>query len=434
MTENQVINPYLEQGCISLRHPSKVIEGRVQLTGSKSESNRALMLRELSKGVVDIKNLSAADDTRLMLKALEQLQGAAESDGTCVLNIGPAGTVMRFMTALLSIRPGQYELTGSERMLERPIALLVEALQQLGARISYAGQENYPPLSIQGGFEQAKQEVEIPGHVSSQYLSALLMIAPVLPKGMTLHITGTLTSRPYLQMTLDMLAKAGIHYEWQGQSIQIKPQTFSPCTLEVEPDWSAASYWYSLVALAEEGEIFLPGLKQSSLQGDQAIAHIMERFGVYTTYSDQGVLLQKGPARKDDSILDFTECPDLAQTVIACAAALKENLQVTGLHTLRIKETDRIAALQQELRKFGAVLQEEEPQVFQLDSRGVRSALEGTIDTYEDHRMAMAFAPLALKIDGINIQNPQVVEKSYPDFWVHLQSVGFHVEPEHSRI
>lgn len=434
MTCNKAINPYLVQSGIALRHPHKIIKGRVQLTGSKSESNRALMLRELSQGVVDIKNLSAADDTRLMLKALEQLQGAAESDGTCVLNIGPAGTVMRFMTAMLAIRPGQYELTGSDRMLERPIALLVEALQQLGARITYLGKEDYPPLGIQGGFEQVEQEIRIPGHVSSQYLSALLMIAPVLPKGMTLHITGTLTSRPYLQMTLDMLSQAGIHYDWVGNSIRIEPQPFKPCTLEVEPDWSAASYWYSIIALAEEGEIFLPGLKQSSLQGDQAIAHIMERFGVYTTYSDQGVLLQKGPARKDDSILDFTECPDLAQTVIACAVGLKKNIRVTGLHTLRIKETDRIAALQQELRKLGAVLEEAEPNVFQLDSRAVVNAFEGEIDTYEDHRMAMAFAPLALKIDGIHIANPQVVEKSYPDFWVHLQSMGFQVEPAHSRI
>lgn len=415
---------------IGVRATEQIIRGRVPLTGSKSESNRALMLRALSQGKVRVENLSEADDTQLMLKALEQLKSVEEHQEITV-DVGPAGTVMRFMSALLSIRKGEYILTGSERMKQRPIALLVDALKHLGAEISYEEQHGFPPLRIRGGFAQRTNEVSIAGDVSSQYLSALLMIAPVLSQGLKLNIVGPLTSKPYLSMTLELLESAGIQHTWIGDRIHIPPQPFSPATLVVEPDWSAASYWYSVLALADDGEILLPGLKKNSLQGDQAISSIMERFGVYSTFTAEGVQLNKGAIRLDDRILDFTTCPDLAQTVIACAAALKKELKVTGLHTLRIKETDRIAALQKELGKFGARLIEQD-QVFHLDTSKVPRVATDlpplTFDTYEDHRMAMAFAPLALALGPIHIHEPRVVIKSYPDFWVHLRSMGFQIE------
>lgn len=409
---------------ISLHHPSRKVHATIQLTGSKSESNRALLLQELSNGTVQIVNLSEADDTRLMQESLKELNEAISLDNVN-LDVGPAGTVMRFLTALLTLRPGQYHITGSRRMKERPIALLVEALQTLGGRITYADRVGFPPLNIEGGFKQKTNEVQIPGDVSSQYLSALLMIAPALENGLKLQIIGELTSKPYLSMTLNMLAEAGIEHQWHGDLIHIAPQSFRPCVLEIEPDWSAASYWYSILALAEEGEIQLPGLKENSLQGDQAIVKIMERFGVYTTFNKEGVLLRKGPLESSEEVLDFTECPDLAQTVIACAAALKMDLRATGLHTLRIKETDRITALQQEIGKFGAILTSDDDGIFQLDTQAVNLAKPIRIHTYEDHRMAMAFAPLALMFDQIIIETPEVVEKSYPNFWVHLLKAGF---------
>lgn len=408
----------------------QIIRGRVPLTGSKSESNRALMLRMLSEGKVRVENLSEADDTQLMINALDQLK-YADVNQEITIDVGPAGTVMRFMTALLSIRKGQYRLTGSERMKQRPIALLVDALKHLGAEISYEDQAGFPPLHIRGGFEQRNNEVSIAGDVSSQYLSALLMIAPVLSQGLHLKIVGALTSKPYLSMTLQLLESAGIQHTWMEDIIHIPAQEFSATTLSVEPDWSAASYWYSILALADDGEIILPGLKKNSLQGDQAISTIMERFGVYTQFTSEGVQLKKGVFKADDDLLDFTSCPDLAQTVIACAAGLKKDLKVTGLHTLRIKETDRIAALQNELRKFGAQLIEQ-GEVFLLDTSKVPSTAAEfpalTFDTYEDHRMAMAFAPLALALGSIHIQDPEVVIKSYPDFWVHLRAMGFQIE------
>lgn len=413
---------FLQEQKIQIRRGSVGLNGTVPLTGSKSESNRALMIHKLSAGRVNVLNLSAADDTRLMERALEQIQTASSSPTT--IDIGPAGTVMRFMTALLSITQGHFILTGSERMQQRPIGLLVEALQQLGANITYEEKSGYPPLAIEGGFEQKTEDVEIAGDVSSQYLSALLLIAPVLPRGLRLKIKGQLTSRPYLTMTLDMLAQAGIVHDWQDDTIHIAPQKFRATTLSVEPDWSAASYWYSLLALSESGELLLPGLRADSLQGDRAISEIMVHFGIHSTFTPEGLLIKKqGKPTTEKITLDFTECPDLAQTIIACAAALKMELIFTGLHTLRIKETDRIAALQQEIAKFGVRLIDKDP-YYHLETGDWHLPEQLIIDTYEDHRMAMAFAPLAQTFSKITIKNPRVVEKSYPDFWVHLQSMG----------
>lgn len=411
---------------IKLSHPSKSLSGTVQLTGSKSESNRALIIQALSGGNITINNLSAAADTAALQQALQLSASAQEADSPTVIDIGPAGTAMRFLTAYLAITPGGYRLTGSERMKQRPIGILVDALRELGAHITYQGVEGYPPLDIRGDFVQQTQQVSVRGNVSSQYLSALLLIAPCLPQGLELQIEGELTSRPYLTMTLDLLGEAGIQHGWDGHTITVPQQPIAPCTLTVEPDWSAASYWYSMVALAKEADLYLPNLKRNSLQGDAAISEIMVHFGVASSFENGGLHIRKAaPSQLSDTdVLDFTECPDLAQTVIVCAAALRQDLSFTGLHTLKIKETDRIAALQTELGKFGARLTAE-GDVYRLCTKSLHHPGALAIDTYEDHRMAMSFAPLGLLYDQIQINEPGVVEKSYPDFWKHLKQQGF---------
>ncbi|MFC7523550.1 3-phosphoshikimate 1-carboxyvinyltransferase [Parapedobacter sp. GCM10030251] len=416
----------METNAIRLSHPTKTLRGTVELTGSKSESNRALIIQAWSGGVVEVANLSSAADTETLKQALHATTTAATEEETTVIDIGPAGTAMRFLTAYLPTTNGRYLLTGSERMKQRPIGILVDALQTLGAHIAFAGQPGYPPLSISGGFNQITDTVTVKGDVSSQYLSALLLIAPTLPKGLRLQIAGELTSRPYLMMTLDMLREAGIQHEWQGNTIHITPQQAHPCRMVIEPDWSAASYWYAMVALSKDAEVFLPNLKNRSLQGDAAIVAIMAHFGIESSFVDGGLSIRKKTERQTPEIrlFDFKECPDLAQTVIVCAAALQQDLSFTGLHTLRIKETDRIAALQTELGKFGVQLIED-GEVYHLRTAEFRKPEHLVFDTYEDHRMAMAFAPLALVFDSIRINEPHVVEKSYPDFWKHLKQHGF---------
>ncbi len=429
---------FLQEEIIKIRKSGAPAHQSIPLTGSKSESNRALALNCLSNGRIKVENVSEADDTYIMLSILEALkQRSQESEARnldpLTLNVGPAGTVMRFMTAILSIQYGSFILTGSERMKQRPIQLLVDALSEIGAQITYIEQVGYPPLHIKGPFKQKSNRVKIAGDVSSQYLSALLMIAPTLPQGLSLQIIGPLTSKPYLTMTLELLERSGIQHTWTGDTITIEAQKFQANTIHVEPDWSAASYWYSLLALRKKGQVLLPGLRSASLQGDRAIARIMEAFGVQTTHTTSGVQIAYAPnsnptagADTAGSVLDFTECPDLAQTVIACAAALQLNLSFTGLHTLRIKETDRIHALQQEIAKFGVKLIDEDP-IFHLDCSGFFKPQKLSVATYEDHRMAMAFAPLAEIFDELHIEHPKVVEKSYPDFWIHLQEQGFEI-------
>ncbi|SEL83963.1 3-phosphoshikimate 1-carboxyvinyltransferase [Parapedobacter koreensis] len=412
---------------LKLSHPAKSLNGTVRLTGSKSESNRALIIQALSGGKVRIENLSSAADTVTLQHALDTVVAGRLADGEAqqtVVDIGPAGTAMRFLTAYLSITEGHYLLTGSERMKQRPIGILVDALNVLGADVQYAEATGYPPLAIQGGFKQQTAHIRVKGDVSSQYLSALLLIAATLPQGINLQIEGELTSRPYLTMTLDMLAEAGIRHQWEADTISIHPQVASPCQLIIEPDWSAASYWYAMAALAEEANLFLPNLKSSSLQGDAAIVDIMAHFGVASSFEAGGLRIQKTTTHSEKELFDFKECPDLAQTVIVCAAALRRDCAFTGLHTLKIKETDRIAALQNELGKFGVKLVEDGA-IYHLQTKGLCNPEQLAFDTYEDHRMAMAFAPLALIFNQVQINEPNVVEKSYPDFWKHLKEQGF---------
>lgn len=410
---------------IKISIPVKRLSGTVPLTGSKSESNRALILESLSEGKVEVRNLSEAADT-VTLKNILQPQNTELITHNSKADVGPAGTAMRFLTAYYTLQAGEVILTGSARMKQRPIGILVDALRELGAEIEYTENDGFPPLKITGPLKQKVTQVSVKGNISSQYISALLLIAPKLEKGLELLIDGELTSRPYVEMTLTMMEQAGIKHVWKQNIISIEHQNFRPSVIYVEPDWSAASYWYAIAALSEEAKLFLPGLNGYSLQGDSKIAEIMANFGITSQFKDGGVYIEKEFKKLDRKIFDFKKCPDLAQTVIVCCAALGHDSTFTGLETLKIKETDRINALQTELAKIGVQLTEKN-QTYKLDCSGLDLTGNIKISTYEDHRMAMAFAPLALKMDEVEIENHLVVEKSYPDFWSHLKMLGFNV-------
>lgn len=413
---------------LSLSMPQTSISGEIPLPGSKSECNRALIIQALSEEPIQVHPVSAAEDTQILQNLLAQvkLYEASADNGPLTLDVGAAGTVMRFMTAFLTVKPRNYILTGSKRMKERPVKILVEALQHLGAQISYEENTGFPPIYI-GEAKPVRAAVKIAGDISSQYLSALLMIAPLLENGLALEIEGELTSRPYVNMTLQMMKNAGITYTETAATITILPQPYKTAMLDIEPDWSAASYWFSLAALAKEATVFLPGLRSDSLQGDRAILEIMKPFGVEACFEDGGLKITKSRINFQAEVLNLKECPDLAQTVIVCAAALGQNLSFTGLETLRIKETDRILALQTELEKIGVRLDEKD-NIFTLDTSALNFPASVSFETYHDHRMAMAFAPLALRIGKVNFDNKDVIIKSYPAFWNHLESCGFQTQ------
>ncbi len=425
---------------ILLTKTGKNIHGTVNLTGSKSECNRALVIEAMSEGKVKVKNVSDAADTVLLediLKSKGKSQNskvlASDIDNseienpTSEINIGPAGTAMRFLTAYLTLQNEEVILTGSARMKQRPIGILVDALRQLGAVIDYEENDGFPPIRIKGNLQQATDTINIKGDISSQYITALLLIAPRLPLGLQLNIEGELTSRPYVEMTLAMLEQAGIQHTWTGNTISIAKQYFKETILPVEPDWSAASYWYAIAALADEAEIFLSGLTQYSLQGDSVITEIMANFGITSQFKDGGVLLKKENKPISRELFDLKKCPDLAQTVVVVCAALGHEATFTGLETLKIKETDRVKALQNELAKIGVKLIEDNL-MYKLDCSEKFIPQRLFVNTYEDHRMAMAFAPLALLIPEIEVEEAKVVEKSYPAFWTDLEKMGFSIE------
>ena len=389
----------------------------IPLPSSKSESNRALVIDALTEGKNTLSNLAEARDTQTMIRLLET--------NPAVFDVLDAGTTMRFLTAFAAATNQQKIMTGTPRMCERPIGILVDALRSLGADIHYLGVEGYPPLALRGLPKQLTDQIRIRGDVSSQYISALLMIAPVLPLGLTLELEGKVGSRTYIQMTLDLMAQFGIVYRWEGNRIQVAHQAYRPSQFAVESDWSGASYWFSLLACADGGSLFLEGLKEKSLQGDAAIVDIMSHLGIKSTFQRGGVMLEKQPVTGLKS-WDFSDCPDLAQTVAVTCAILGQNTVFTGLESLRIKETDRIHALQQELGKFNAELREIDPHTFQVIP-SVTMPRHVLIDTYDDHRMAMAFMPLLTKT-SVTIADPEVVNKSYPSFWKQVESVGIEVE------
>ncbi len=401
---------------ITLNNSAKKIKQTIHLTGSKSECNRALILKSLSNNLIVIENMSAAADTVTLKNILQQFEGLRSPCTEQVIDVGPAGTAMRFLTAYFAISGKKILLTGSARMKQRPIGILVEALRQLGAEIDFTEVDDYPPLRFKGGFEQKTNKLSIKGNVSSQYITSLLLIANTLPLGLELHIEDELTSKPYVEMTLAMLEQCGINHSWKENVITIKNQVFKEALLTIEPDWSAASYWYAFAALADEAEIHLPNLQKYSLQGDSKISEIMANFGITTVFEKGRITLTKENKKLERKIFDMKECPDLAQTVIVCCAALGHNATFTGLETLKIKETDRVLALQTELAKIGVKLIEKNA-TYKLDCSNLSFPNHLHIKTYEDHRMAMAFAPLLMKVKSISFDDEQVVAKSYPDFW-----------------
>ncbi|NJN40914.1 MAG: 3-phosphoshikimate 1-carboxyvinyltransferase [Flammeovirgaceae bacterium] len=382
------------------------------LPSSKSISNRAIALDGLAGFKGNIENLSAASDTRLMNELIRE-HGKT-------IDVNDAGTTMRFLTAYFSLRNEKKIMTGSDRMKHRPIGQLVNALREIGAEIHYLDKEGFPPLELAGFSSQAKSEISIPGNVSSQFISAILMMAPCLPGGLTINITGEILSKPYIDMTVSLMRKWGVIVNESWGSIQIPNSSYQITNYSIEPDWSAASYWFALAAAADVAEIKIPLLTKESIQGDRAIVELMEDLGVHAEFSSTQAVLTKKPHQPVVEI-DFKNYPDLAQTIIPLAAIKGIKGTFTGLESLRIKETDRIAALQTELRKIGAELAPVENHWLLSPSKSIPQSV--TIKTYEDHRMAMGFMPLVTKTNVI-FENPDVVNKSYPEFWKDVKSVG----------
>lgn len=400
--------------------------GAITLNGSKSIANRALIIRALCEEDFPIHKLSNSRDTVLMNELLQS--------NAPVRDAGAAGTTFRFMTAYLAMQPGTQTLTGTERMKQRPIGVLVDALKKLGANIEYLEKEGYPPLKIHAPNNSTpSNQVTISAGTSSQYISALLMIAPTLPNGLELILDGEIVSRPYIEMTLNLMAYFSVLHQWDGHTIKIAPQKYQARPFTVEADWSAASYYYSIAALADEVDLQLDGLFEESVQGDAVLVKMMEEFGIQSTFNETGVHLSKMEKDLPSNFeWDFIRCPDLAQTIAVICGGLGVQGLFCGLKTLRIKETDRIAALQAELAKvqvyFSPLPKRFSPnsdkEYFMVDGK---AAVDNPIfPTYEDHRMAMAFAPLA-QLGTIRVEEPEVVDKSYPKFWEDIVTLGFEV-------
>lgn len=398
--------------------PSKNI--KINISGSKSESNRMLILQAQFPNI-SIENLSESDDTKVLKEGLKTTKG--------IVDVHHAGTAMRFLTAYFAAKEGaEIILTGSQRMQERPIGILVDALKSLGAEIEYLKNEGFPPLKIKGKSIQ-KSEVAIEANISSQYISALMLVAPMLPKGLKISLEGKTTSIPYIEMTLSLLKNIGIKGNFSRNEITISSaESIEKTTLVVESDWSSASYFYSLVALFEDTKLTLGSFSEESLQGDAALVQIYDSLGVQTVFdtSTKTISLSKKNTELPDSLLlDLSNTPDLAQTIAVTCFGLGISCKLTGLHTLKIKETDRLLALKNELEKLGATIQVDESSLNLEKSSKINSNI--IIETYQDHRMAMAFAPLSLKTN-LTINNAEVVSKSYPNFWKDIQKTGINLE------
>jgi 3-phosphoshikimate 1-carboxyvinyltransferase len=407
--------------------PQHNIRTQVLLPASKSISNRVLILNALSNSSFPIENLSDSDDTKVMLKSF-----ASKSS---LFDVGAAGTSMRFLTAYLSQLEGNWTITGTERMKNRPIKILVNALREVGGAIEYLEKEGFPPLQIQGKKLKGGRIV-LDGSVSSQYLSALMMVAPCMETGLIIQLEGNIVSRPYIEMTIRLMEIFGVKTVWEGQNIRIEPQTYRSTPFRVESDWSAASYWYEITALAKNNfDVELVGLEKNSLQGDSECAALFDRLGIKTEFTAEELDI----ARLDKSDFtaqtinslhyDFTNEPDLAQTFVVTCCLLNIPFRFTGLQSLRIKETDRISALQTELKKLGYLVKDELNSIMTWNGERCEPDADPLISTYEDHRMAMAFAPACLKTGKIRIHEPGVVTKSYPGFWDDLKDVGFKITP-----
>jgi 3-phosphoshikimate 1-carboxyvinyltransferase len=411
---------------LKLSYNLPTINSNLQISGSKSETNRLLVLQALYPNLV-LENTSNSDDSEVMLNALSITNHP--SPITQTIDVHHAGTAMRFLTAYFAIQEEkEVVLTGSARMKERPIKILVDALNQLGAEITYEEQTGFPPLRIKGK-KLSKNKVSLQANVSSQYISALLLIAPQLENGLELTLEGEITSVSYIKMTLSLLNEIGVKTVFENNIIKVThhllPIALHP--ISVESDWSSASYWYSIVALSDVGfQVTLSSYKENSLQGDSALVEIYKNFGVETIFNDKNITLHKVENLKPATLnLELNTCPDIAQTIAVTCFGLGISCQLTGLQTLKIKETDRLEALKSELTKLGASISVTNDSLSVAQSKEINSGI--TISTYQDHRMAMAFAPLAVKVPII-IEETEVVSKSYPAFWEDVKQIGFTIE------
>jgi 3-phosphoshikimate 1-carboxyvinyltransferase len=399
--------------------PPDAIHATVQLPASKSMSNRALILNALSLSPYHIRNLSDCEDTQVIIDAFNSDSNEFDVKG--------AGTAMRFLTAFLAGMQGEWIIKGSRRMHERPIHPLVETLTALGAKIDYLEKEGFPPLRINGR-KLKGGEVYLSGNISSQFISALLMVAPLMEKGLIMHIEKKIVSKPYIDLTMAMMAQCGVIVKWAGNDILVKPQEYQAIELTVETDWSAASYWYEMVALMPGAEVMLLGLQKKSLQGDANVANLFSDLGVTTEFVEEGAIIRHTKRKAKKFFHDFVNEPDLAQTFAATCCFKGIPFLFSGIQSLKIKETDRVQALINELKKLGFVLKETEIGMLEWEGDRCTPEKEPAIDTYDDHRMAMSFAPGAMVFHTLNINNPEVVTKSYPNFWDDLKRAGFHIE------
>jgi len=411
-----------------IRRPAELKHNELILPASKSISNRLLVMQYLSGGNINVKNLSTADDTVLMQDLLAKIQrhlSGGDPNRYCELDCGNAGTVFRFLTALLASQPGKWILTGSERMKKRPVGPLCKNLQQLGASIGYIGEEGFPPIRIHGKTLRGGQ-IRPDTSQSSQFVSALLMIAPLLNNGLILELSNTVASRPYIDMTLALMRDAGIEINSENNLIRVKHGNYNDHSFEVEPDWSSTSYWFEVAALSPGVEIFLKGLSLQSLQGDVALADIFSLLGVGSYDNGYGVIVKKIAEPEFELIYNFSNCPDLVPAVAATCVALNIDATLSGLENLRIKESDRLQVLKNELTMINPHIEISGNGIMRIDKQEKPDRHQSMrFSTYNDHRMAMAFAPLALCFNNVVIENPLVVSKSYPSFWDDARQLGF---------
>lgn len=400
---------------------SEKITGIIQLVSSKSESNRALIIQAICDEVITIKNLSTSDDTNTLKLLLNRYKNSK------VLDAHHAGTTYRFLTAFLSCQVGEWTLTGSDRMKERPIKILVETLRNNGANINYLEKDGYPPLLIKGS-NLDLSNIQIDGSISSQYISALLLLGPSMSKATKFSFTDKVISKPYINMTLAIMNYFGAKTKWENGSILIEKNPYKTNSLSIESDWSAASYWYQIVSLNNDSSVEIEGLKKQSFQGDSEVANIFNQLGVETIYKENSISISNSNSAPLNKIeLNLNNTPDLAQTIICTCAGLGIEATISGLETLVIKETNRLKALKNELLKFSVDLKIIENHTLYLKSGQTITNPTTSIETYNDHRMAMALAPLSLVVGSFRINNPEVVSKSYPNYWKDLERVGFKI-------
>lgn len=402
-----------------VRKKEKTLKGEIKLEGSKSITNRVLIIKALCHEDFDVKNYSKSEDSVTLLELIN-------AQDQKVLNAKDGGATIRFMLAFLAIHEGEVILTGSEQLIERPIGPLVDALTSMGADIQYLGKKNYPPVLIHGKMLKPTR-VDIESDMSSQFVSALLLISPILRNGLILKIKGEMVSKPYIEMTLSVMKHFGISYDWSQNMISIPRQSYSGKNFNVESDWSSASYYYEMAAFADEVDLKITGLNRVSTQGDSVIAKMMDQFGVTTTFVENGVHLTKRNVKPRIFEYDFTGCPDIAPTMLTTCAGLHIPARITGIEHLKIKESNRIGSMQQELVKLGAAFQRHD-NTWILSPATSQSSQTNVFQTHNDHRMAMCFASLAMTGQEVIIEDPSVVRKSYPTFWNDLKKVGFEIE------